>query len=489
MQRFGIGTSTSRGPVFAVLTLLIVGAAIVRPALAQRPDDRVDQAQRAVSDRITSQEADRNVTVRFANDARTEFPSNDDVRVRGTGTATRNNNGASRPFSYQAVVNTRNRNVTGIQYDWRSGWSRVDNRRQDTNRLGGTYRLDPARSDNATTTASRVTRNVPAGQQQRLRNAVMSRLETPDILAIERNGRSITIASSRAAAVTFEADGREQVEESRRGRQVRTMATLAGERLVVTTQGDREADYQITFEPFDNGRSLRITRRITAEDLAQPIIGRSVYTRTSDTAQMEVYANVRDTPRPRDDRGNSRARTDSTTSDLVSSGTTVVATLDGDLSTQQARDEDTFTLTVRSPSQYDGAVITGTLLGVSRSGQVSGRAGMSFIFDTIRTRAGRTHPFTGSVDSVRSPNGDDVRVDPEGEVRDDSSQTERTVTRTGIGAAIGGVIGAITGGGKGAAIGAAVGAGAGAGSVFIQGRNDLDLKSGTEFTIRVTGQR
>jgi uncharacterized protein YcfJ len=114
---------------------------------------------------------------------------------------------------------------------------------------------------------------------------------------------------------------------------------------------------------------------------------------------------------------------------------------------------------------------------------------MSFIFDTIRTRAGRTYPFTGSVDSVRSPNGDDVRVDPEGEVRDDSSQTERTVTRTGIGAAVGGVIGAITGGGKGAAIGAAVGAGAGAGSVFIQGRNDLDLKSGTEFTIRVTGQR
>ena len=46
------------------------------------------------------------------------------------------------------------------------------------------------------------------------------------------------------------------------------------------------------------------------------------------------------------------------------------------------------------------------------------------------------------------------------------------------------MIGAVAGGGKGAVIGAAVGAGAGAGSVFIQGRNDLELRSGTEFRIR-----
>jgi YmgG-like glycine-zipper protein len=63
------------------------------------------------------------------------------------------------------------------------------------------------------------------------------------------------------------------------------------------------------------------------------------------------------------------------------------------------------------------------------------------------------------------------------------------VTRTGIGAGIGAVIGAVAGGGKGAAIGAAVGAGVGAGSVFIQGRNDLDLMTGTEFTIRVSAPR
>ena len=45
----------------------------------------------------------------------------------------------------------------------------------------------------------------------------------------------------------------------------------------------------------------------------------------------------------------------------------------------------------------------------------------------------------------------------------------------------------LAGGGKGAAIGAVIGAGAGAGSVYVQGRNDLDLEAGTEVTVRATG--
>jgi uncharacterized protein YcfJ len=114
---------------------------------------------------------------------------------------------------------------------------------------------------------------------------------------------------------------------------------------------------------------------------------------------------------------------------------------------------------------------------------------MSFEFDNIRQRDGRVYPFAGYIDSVRTANNDDVRVDNEGSVQDEGSQTERTVTRTGIGAAIGAVIGAVAGGGKGAAIGAAVGAGAGAGSVFIQGRNDLELKNGTEFRINASARQ
>ena len=170
-------------------------------------------------------------------------------------------------------------------------------------------------------------------------------------------------------------------------------------------------------------------------------------------------------------------------------GTQLVAVLNDNLSTKQARDGDRFTLTVRSPSQYDGASIEGHVAQVNRSGQVSGRAEMSFEFDRIRLRDGRASNFAGYIESVRTTSGETVRVDNEGRVQDDDGQTGRTVTRAGIGAAIGAVIGAIAGGGKGAAIGAAVGAGAGAGSVFVQGREDLDLMSGAEFTIRASAPR
>jgi hypothetical protein len=162
--------------------------------------------------------------------------------------------------------------------------------------------------------------------------------------------------------------------------------------------------------------------------------------------------------------------------------------LNDNLSTRQARDGDGFSLTVRSPAQYEEASIEGRVVRVNRSGRVTGRAEMSFEFDRIRLRDGRTSNFAGYLESVRTTSGDTVQVDNEGMAQDDS-QTGRTVTRTGIGAAIGAVIGAIAGGGRGAAIGAAVGAGAGAGSVFVQDRDDLDLMSGTEFRLRASAPR
>jgi uncharacterized protein YcfJ len=111
---------------------------------------------------------------------------------------------------------------------------------------------------------------------------------------------------------------------------------------------------------------------------------------------------------------------------------------------------------------------------------------MTFDFDRIRFRNGRTADFDGVIESVRTPNGDELQVENTN-VGEDDSQTSRTATRTGIGAAIGAVIGAVTGGTKGAAIGAAIGGAAGAGSVILQGRDDLDLEPGSEFRIRALG--
>ncbi len=170
---------------------------------------------------------------------------------------------------------------------------------------------------------------------------------------------------------------------------------------------------------------------------------------------------------------------------IVPNGTRIVGTLENAISTKTVNEGDRFTMRVISPAQYSGAVITGYVSNTQRSGRVTGRANMALNFEEIRLRNGQTYRFAGSADQVRLPNGENVNVSNEGEVRDDN-QTKKTVVRSGIGAAIGAIIGAVAGGGSGAAVGAAVGAGAGAGSVLIQGRDDLNLIQGTEFVITAT---
>ena len=354
--------------------------------------------------------------------------------------------------------------------------------------LTGTYQLNTSQSDNPSTLADQVTRSLPGRDRPQLRNQILQRLDAPEEFAIERRGRTITMASTNADRVTFEADGQAQVERAANGRSIRTVANLAGDRLEINSTGDRALDYQITIEPFNNGRNLRVTRQVSHTGLNQPVVSRSVYDRVSTDARLDMYSNggfPNDNDR-RAQRRNGGYREGRGAATDVPEGTEIVATLDDRLSTREAQAEDPFTLTIVSPGQFQGAQIDGRLLAVDRSGRVTGRSDMTFDFDRIRFRNGRTADFDGVIESVRTPDGDDLQVENTN-VGEDDSQTSRTATRTGIGAAIGAVIGAVTGGTKGAAIGAAIGGAAGAGSVIVQGRNDLDLEPGSEFRIRALG--
>ena len=346
--------------------------------------------------------------------------------------------------------------------------------------LTGTFRLDASRGDDVRRAVDNATRNLSLAERQRVYDSLLRRLDSPQMLAIDRRGNSVTIASTRAPQINFVADGREQTETTRGGRTVTVRANLVGDTLTITRTGERANDFTVSFDPSSDGRELLVTRTLYSDRLSQPVMVRTYYDRTADVAQLNVY----DTNRENSNVGQGQA----TGSFVVPDGTQLVAVLNNDLSTQNVREGDRFTMTVRSTGQYDGATIEGSVLNVERSGRVTGRSQMTFDFDTIRLRDGRSYRFAGIMESVRMPNGDVVRVDNEGAVRD-SDQTKQTVTRTAIGTAVGAIIGAIAGGGKGAAIGAVIGAGAGAGSVYIQGRDDLNLTAGTEVTIRATGPR
>ena len=285
------------------------------------------------------------------------------------------------------------------------------------------------------------------------------------------------MASTIAQRSTFEADGVER-QEQLNGRTSRVTATLRGDQLAVKSTGYRENDFNVTFEPIENGRRLRVTREVFTERLNQPVIVNSIYDRTSDVAQWNIY------------NGSGPVLNTGTNNGefILRDGETVVAVLNNDLTSKRSRQGDRFTMTVREPGQYEGAVIEGTVASVTQSGTLTGRSGMTLDFDTIRLRNGQTYRFAGTLSSVRNANGETVRVDNEGSAQGDN-QTNQTVTRTGVGTAIGAIIGAIAGGGKGAAIGAAIGAAGGAGSVFVTGKESLELPQGTELTIRAGSPR
>lgn len=384
-------------------------------------------------------------------------------------------------------------------------------------RLTGVYRLDPQSSDDPQEAAERATQNLAFGMDTSEIERLTRRLSSPQQLAIERRGTSISIASTRAQRITFEADGRERIERTPQGNEVRSRAVLYGEELMVSYSGDNRDEFSVTFDPLNQGQRLRVTRRIYDRRLERPLVVQSIYEKVSSVARWDIYggpdsAQVAMRERPQNQTQPSQgARTSNRTQPppvirnpapvtlpplperrdtrpvVIVDNTQLVAVLNNDLTTRDARPGDPFTMTVRGPREFEGATIEGYVSRVSPGGRISGRSEMDLAFERIILLDGRTLQISGYIENISPEGGERVRVDNEGgQIRERDNQTSRTVQRTAIGAAIGAIIGAIADEGRGAAIGAAIGAAAGAGSVYAEGRDDLELRSGTEITIRAS---
>lgn len=358
-------------------------------------------------------------------------------------------------------------NYYNVTWDW-------NRRNQQTTRfdqmLNGTYRLNTSQSDNVAEVVDRATTTGYRTNRDRARNNLERRLTSPDMLAIEKVGSQVTIASSTAPQITFNADGTVRTESSGNGRTVKITATSGYDGVSLNYEGERMNDFYVNFIPMSNGQ-LRVVRRVYLENRNETVTVASVYDKVSQTAQWSQVNN------------NQTTTTGSINNQFgIPNNVKMTAVLSTPVSTKTSQNGDRFQMEVTSPSQYDGAIIEGRVAKTERSGRVSGRANVSLEFDTIRLRNGQTYRFAGIVDAVRLSNGENVTVNNEGTVRD-NNQTTKTAQRAGIGAALGALIGAIAGGGQGAVIGAGVGAGAGAGTVILQGRDDVELDNGTEFSI------
>ncbi len=364
-------------------------------------------------------------------------------------------------------------NYYSVSWDWNRQYQPPS--RFDT-MLSGTYRLNVAESDNVSDVVERAANTYyNNAQRERLERNLERRLQSPQMIAIEKRGNDVTIASSNAPQISFVADGTTRTETMPNGRRtINVTARTYYDGVALSYEGDRVNDFYVNFMPVGNDR-LRVVRRVFLENRNETVTVASVYDKVSETANWNMVR-----------RGSDTTSGNTSYDFVVPNGTAITAVLStGMISTNASQEGDRFTLEVTSPSAYDGAIIEGRIVKAERSGRVSGRANLTLDFDSIRLRNGVTYRFAGILENVTAANGDDVKVNNEGVVRD-GNQTTKTVTRAGIGAAIGALIGAIAGGGEGAAIGAAIGAGAGAGTVFIEGRDNIELAQGSEFRITAT---
>lgn len=404
------------------------------------------------------------------------------------------NDSVDRDWSEVRVLIDRLAANYGVDPDWTA--RRVDRPRTNspipssTTRsagLTGTYQINTAKSESAAEIAA------GAGSMTDAQRADLEdRLEAADQIAIDVRGSQITLASSTAAPISFTADGRTR-EEYANGTTIRVSAAIRGQELTVSSIGG-QTDYTLVFLSVDGGRGLKVTRRITTDYLDQTVFAESFYDKTDAVARItNTPVDQRDTvdnnggysSNDPDDFPNGNTPTTSrprTGNFVVPNGTVVTGVLENDLTTKISQNNDRFRLTVQSPNEYRGAVIDGYISGVDRSGKVSGSSKITFNFEKITLRNGEVYEFAGNLQSVTDSNGKVIKIDTEGTAKSDS-QTKETVKRGGIGAGLGAIIGAIAGGGKGAIIGAVIGGGAGAGSVVLQGKEDLDLKKGSQITI------
>ena len=360
------------------------------------------------------------------------------------------------------------------------------------NGLSGTYRLDTSQSENADQIITAT--GVADAQRQDLKQ----KLEAPDQLSIDVRGNQVTLSSSNSSAGTFNADGREISDRDSQGRNIRVRATLRGDQLTISSVGG-DSDYTVTFVPQNNGRTLKVTRRITTPYLNQTVFADSIYTKLDNVATTDPSQDPNNSyPSNNGDYSSSdpgdrntpygnapNAGYSRTGEFIVPNGTIITGTLENMIDTKVSQNNDRFKMTVQSPLDFRGAVVEGYISGVGRSGRVSGSSNITFNFETITLRDGRRYDFAGYLQSIKDQNGKTVKVDSEGTAKGDS-QTKETVKRGGIGAGAGAILGAIIGGGKGAAIGAIIGGSAGAGSVIAQGRDDVQLMPGSTITVQAS---
>jgi hypothetical protein len=162
---------------------------------------------------------------------------------------------------------------------------------------------------------------------------------------------------------------------------------------------------------------------------------------------------------------------------VVPTGTSFIAVLETQLSTDASVTGDPFVATTVDPIIVDGKTlvpagsrIDGVLRDVQASGRIKDRARMTLVFQEIVDYAGKTHAISAVPLTIQA-----------------ASETRDDVLKIAAGGAVGAIIGAISGKKNGALIGAAAGAGAGTILVLATKGEDVELVQGQKLNVQMNG--
>jgi hypothetical protein len=329
-------------------------------------------------------------------------------------------------------------------------------------RLTGTYRLNTGLSDDTATVIDRALGSSTAAQSDIYRTSLERRLRPPEMIAIEKNNTTVSLASSILPQVTFEADGVARTETNSRGRTITTTATADRDGLIINYQGERASDFYVTFMPTREGQ-LKVTRRIYLENSSEAITASSVYDKIDPVARWTTVNNGT--------TGRVGVPTVSNDAFVIPNGMRLSAELRDPINTYGNQRNDRFTMAVTSPTQYRGALITGRIVNEDNATRVAGRTRVLLNFDTITLPGGQSYRFAGTVDAVVAANGDNITVTNRAAVA-----TGNQNTRAGVGSILGALLGAIAGQ-------PAANVNADAGTILTQSRDNIDLGQGSRFVI------
>ena len=158
----------------------------------------------------------------------------------------------------------------------------------------------------------------------------------------------------------------------------------------------------------------------------------------------------------------------------IPAGTSLTLILETPLSTATSREGEAVTARIERAVSEDGrvvlpggSVLRGRVTEVDPSGRVHGRAHLAVKWDQITVRG-----------VTRSIQTSDVAMTAEG-------NHGRDAKIIGGSTAAGAIIGGIVNGGSGAKKGAIIGAGAGTGAVLINKGSEVEMPSGSRWTVRV----